>query len=88
MLNSPGAGGGSGGEMCPRSIRLIAMIPKKGLRSGAPQTASTSLPPGRRTRRVSASAAPGSGISMYANRQIAPSTESVSSSIRSASITL
>ena len=43
--------------------------------------------PARRTRRVSASAAAGSGMSMKPNRQRTPSTESSSSGISSASIT-
>jgi hypothetical protein len=51
------------------------------------QTARANRPPRRRTRRLSASAEAGSGISMYANRHSKPSTESSSSSIRSASMT-
>ena len=64
MLNGPGAGGGSGGGMWPRWPRLMPTIAIHGLRSIAPQTASASRPPGRRTRRVSANAAAGSGINM------------------------
>ena len=88
MLKGPGAGGGSSGGMWPRRPRLIPMSPKKGLRSGAPQLESASRPPGRRTRRVSASAAAESAMSMYANRHSTPSTESASRSMLSAFVTL
>ena len=82
-LGAPGSGGG----MWPSSTSSPKPIVAHGLRSGAPQTASARRPPGRSTRRVSASAAAGSAISMYPNRQSTPSTESASSSMRSASIT-
>jgi hypothetical protein len=73
--------------MCPRSIRIMPPIDAHGLRAGAPHTESASRPPGRSTRRVSASAAAGSAASMYVLWQSAPSTEPESSSMRSASIT-
>ena len=44
MLNTPGAPG-SGGGMCPRSIRIMPPIDAHGLRSGAPHT--DSAPAGR-----------------------------------------
>ena len=51
-------------ELVALNIGLTAGIMKKGLRSGAPQTASATLAPGRSTRLVSARAASVSCISM------------------------
>ena len=50
--------------MWPRWPRLMPAIAIHGLRSIAAQTASATRPAGRSTRRVSANAAAGSGISM------------------------
>ena len=83
MPGAPGSGGGASSSCA----KVRPAIEIQGLRSAAPQTASTRRPPGRTTRRVSASARSGSAMSISPKRQTAPSTESSSSGISSASTT-
>ena len=52
--------------MWPARTSVMPTVANNGLRSTAPQTASTTRPPGRSTRRVSANAAAGSAAIMYA----------------------
>ena len=84
--NGPGAlGSGRSDSPSSRAERPAAVI--QSLASEDAQTASTTRPPGRRTRTISESARDGSGTSITPKRQITPSTDASGRSIDEASST-
>ena len=84
----PGSFGSAGGGSRPWSPNAPWMVVFHGFASRGPHTASARRPPGRSTRRVSARAAAGSGISISPQRHSATSKLALSRSIACASTCL